>query len=330
MTGIIAMNDFQPPFLLKNSHTQSVLNSIRLRRPLVAYRAKGMLKASKSHILDCGEGVRLQGFYSGHNPEIRNLCILIHGWEGSADSSYLVSAAGFLWNKGFNVFRLNLRDHGNTHYLNKGLFHSRRIAEVVGAVRRIADTFPHKRLLLTGFSLGGNFALRVAIRAPNAKIDLDRVVAVCPVLNPKHTMEAMENGLFIYHWYFMKKWRRSLDIKRKAFPQRTDLQHIPRFKYISDMTDYFVHRFTKYTDLDTYLNGYTITGPTLADLKINSTIIASMDDPVIPSKDIKNLAKPKSLNVRTTPHGGHCGFLKDLRLTSWADHQIADIFQNQN
>jgi uncharacterized protein len=323
------MKNFNPPGILRNRHVQSVLNSVKLRKPLVRHRAKGMLHASNPHIINCGDGVRLQGFYSGHNPLSGDLCILIHGWEGSADSSYLISAAGFLWKKGLNVFRLNLRDHGESHHLNRELFNSCRIAEVVGAVKTIADIFPHQRLFLGGFSLGGNFALRVAVRAPDAGITLDRVAAICPVLNPKHTMEAMETGLFIYHWYFMKKWRFSLEIKRKYFPELDGLQNIPRFKKISDMTDYFVRRFTDFPDLYTYLNGYTITGDALAPLKIPSTIIASMDDPVIPSCDIEKLAGPECLTIETNRYGGHCGFLEDFRLLSWADWKMAEIFQIQ-
>ena len=63
---------------------------------------------------------------------------------------------------GFEVVRLNLRDHGATHHLNRELFHSCRLPEVVGAVRALALRFPGMPLVLAGFSLGGNFMLRVA------------------------------------------------------------------------------------------------------------------------------------------------------------------------
>jgi len=324
------MNDFTPPLLLRNPHTQSILNSIKLRRPLVARRSKGMLKAATPHILDCGDGVRLLGYYSGHNsgtaPNERDLCILIHGWEGSSDSSYIVSAAGFLWNRGMNIFRLNLRDHGASHHLNEELFQSCRIKEVVDAVHRIQTLFPQRRLLLAGFSLGGNFTLRVAVRAPEAGIHLDQTVAVCPVLYPPGTLIAMENGLPIYHQYFMRKWRRSLAIKRRFFPHIEALQHISEFKTMSRMTDYFVRHCTDYPDLQTYLNGYAITGDRLSTLTVPTTIISSMDDPVIPASDLAHLARPESLRIETTRYGGHCGFLQDYRLTSWVDQCLADIF----
>ena len=102
----------------------------------------------------------------------RALAILLHGWEGSAQSSYILHTGARLLAEGCDVFRLNFRDHGKTHHLNAGLFHSCRIDEVVGAVGEVAKRFPERPLIIGGFSLGGNFALRVALRAPAAGIPL--------------------------------------------------------------------------------------------------------------------------------------------------------------
>jgi len=198
----------------------------------------------------------------------------------------------------------------------------------VNAVKVVQDTFPHEKNYLAGFSLGGNFALRVAVRAPATGIRLNHVMGVCPVLYPPHTMVAMESGLFIYHHYFMKKWRDSLQIKRKFFPHQKQLQRISGFKTIGKMTEYFVKNFTEYSDLMIYLKGYAITGDALKPLNIPSTILASLDDPIIPAKDLKHLAKPDSLTIETTLYGGHCGYLNDYRLTSWADRRMVDIFRS--
>ena len=91
--------------------------------------------------------------------------VLLHGWEGSAESLYVLSLAQQLYRRGFEVVRLNLRDHGETHHLNRELFHSCRLPEVVGAVRSAAAALPRPALQLVGFSLGGNFMLRVAAQA---------------------------------------------------------------------------------------------------------------------------------------------------------------------
>ena len=286
-----------------------------------------MIRASSPHVLDCGDGVRLQGYHCSNDAGSGDLCILIHGWEGSSGSTYLLSAASHLWDRGYDVFRLNLRDHGGTHALNEGLFHSCRVKEVVGAVKCIQQRFPHQRCFLAGFSLGGNFALRVAVRAPDAGIRLHHVVAVCPVLYPPNTMAALETGPRVYHHHLLRKWHRSIQAKRKAFPHSKALKNAPEFTSLLKMTGYFIDEFTDFPDLMTYLTGYAITGDALSTLEVPSTIIMSQDDPLISASDLRHLASPGCLRVETPRHGGHCGFIMNRQLESWADYRMAEIFQ---
>ena len=63
--------------------------------------------------------------------------MIIPGWLGSAQSSYVLSAAQYLWQQGFNVVRVNLRDHGNTAHLNSGLFHSALSHEVIELAKHL-------------------------------------------------------------------------------------------------------------------------------------------------------------------------------------------------
>ena len=318
--------DFRPPRFLQNAHIQTILNSLKLRRPFIARRARGMLNAAMPHILDCGDGVRLMGYYSPQKKNPPDLCILIHGWKGDATSSYVLSAAGFLWDQGFAVFRLNLRDHGPTHHLNRELFHACRIREVVGAVKQIQLEFPHRYLMLGGFSLGGNFALRVGLFAKDAGIHLKQIVAVCPVLNPDHSITALETGFPLYHWYFMKKWQTSLKRKHHFFPELINLDEVMQFKTIRSLTEYFVPRYTEFPTANDYLYGYAVVGHRLAGLQVPTTIIASQDDPVIPAEDLGDLASPPCLNIEKHPYGGHCGFISDVRMRSWIDRRLGKLF----
>src|SRR5690606_6892079 len=157
----LAAPDYRPPRWLRNPHLQSILGSspLRRRRGLRAMRASGAVNTV--HVVDGGDGVRLQGVYSqvpGTPP--RALALLLHGWEGSAESSYMQLTAARLLARGFATFRLNFRDHGGTHHLNEALFHSNLIGEVVHAAGDIARRFRGEDipLVAAGYSLGGNFA----------------------------------------------------------------------------------------------------------------------------------------------------------------------------
>ena len=321
---------FRPRRIWRGGHVQSVAASIPLRRPLVRRRARDLVSSATDVILDCGRGVRLHGYYSpcsgaGGGPA-RGVAVLIHGWEGSSDSLYLMSTGAHLLSRGYDVLRLNLRDHGPSHHLNPELFHSNRIQEVVGAVRRIQATFPDLPLFLAGFSLGGNFALRVALRAPAQGIHLRQVVAVCPVLEPAHTLQALEDGWSVYRRYFLSKWRRSLRRKEEAFPDLYDFREIDECRSLTDLTAYFVEYYSGFPDLESYLKGYALTGDVLAPLEVPSRIISARDDPIIPARDLERIARPEALTVTLTEHGGHCGFMEAFRMGSWAEKQIGSLF----
>ena len=142
------MSEFRPPAWLANRHIQSVLPSLPFRRGLVERRAARVIAASRELLLDCGDGVRLMGKLAEppDSSAPRRLVVLLHGWEGSAESLYVLSLAQLLFDRGFSVLRLNFRDHGGTHGLNRDLFHSCRLPEVVGAVARVQALHPKHRL----------------------------------------------------------------------------------------------------------------------------------------------------------------------------------------
>ncbi|HEY7378978.1 MAG TPA: alpha/beta fold hydrolase [Steroidobacteraceae bacterium] len=320
------MTEFKPPIWLRNAHVQSILPSLPLRRAAVERRAVPLLQSSVEQVIDCGEGVRLLGLHSSQERRGRarpeQLVVLHHGWEGSAESLYVLTLGQFLFEHGFDVLRLNLRDHGPTHHLNRELFHSCRIQEVVGAVRQIQSLYPQQALSLVGFSLGGNFALRVGARAREAGIELQRIVAISPVLDPEVTLDALENGAAIYRRYFIWKWSRSLLRKQLAWPDVYDFEELMRDRTLTAMTDYLVRHHSEFPDLRTYLRGYALVHGALESLQTPSRIIAAHDDPMIPARDLGRLPRLGNLRITPTSFGGHCGFMRSWRGDSWIAAEV--------
>lgn len=285
-----------------------------------------MMAASRPLVLDCGDGVRLMGQYADPSAATerapRRIAVLLHGWEGSSESLYVLSVAELLHQRGFAVLRLNLRDHGGTHALNQALFHSCRLPEVVGAVARLQALYPGHSLSLAGFSLGGNFCLRVGARARTAGLRIARIVAVCPVLDPATTLDALEHGPAIYRRYFMVKWRRSLRSKQAAWPDHYDFSELIGNPSLTGMTERMVLRYTDYPDLATYLRGYAITGDVLESLETPTHVITSRDDPMILARDLDRLARSSAFRLTVTQHGGHCGYMDAVRGPSWIDRLL--------
>jgi predicted alpha/beta-fold hydrolase len=320
-------SEFQPRGLFRNPHVQSILASSPVRRWKFRERHRALEARSQELILDCGGGVRLQGFHAAQDSlsEARGLVVLLHGWEGSAQSSYMLNVGARLLAEGYDVFRLNLRDHGDTHHLNEEVFHSCRIDEVVGAVAAVAQRFPPRPLAIAGFSLGGNFALRVALRAPARGIDLARVVAVCPAIRPINILVELERRR-VYHDYFMRKWRESLRRKQQLFPHRYPLGPDIYRLDMRGLTQELILRETDFGTLDAYFDGYAIHEGRLAELAVPGAILMAKDDPIIPVDDFATLRLPPHVRLDLTEHGGHCGFIRDWSLHSWAeDYLVAQL-----
>lgn len=286
----------------------------RMRR-----RAAPLLAASRELVLDCGDGVRLQAFHSGHGSAPRRLAILLHGWEGSADAYYILSLGQDLFAAGVDVVRLNLRDHGATLHLNRDIFHSCRLAEVCGAVAAIGAMFPGAAPWLIGYSLGGNFMLRVAASGDARLPPLAGVIAISPVLEPEHTMLAMERGWQLYQRYFVRKWSRSLRRKRQLWGRELVRDEILALGDLRRMTAELVAQHTRFAGIREYLDGYAITGGRLAGLAAPAVILAALDDPIIPAADLARLATSHRLKVVTSERGGHMGFMVNPLRPSWAN-----------
>ncbi|HEV3179281.1 MAG TPA: alpha/beta fold hydrolase [Steroidobacteraceae bacterium] len=317
-----ADDDFRPSRWLRSRHLQSMLASTHWRRGRVLRSCAPLAAATRELLLDCGDGVRLQCFISSPAHSNGRPVVLLHGWEGSADSLYMLSLAQLLFERRFEVVRLNLRDHGDTHHLNHDLFHSCRLAEVTGAVRALQPQWPGRPLQLVGFSLGGNFLLRVAAQAREAGLDLARVIAVSPVLEPAETLMALQRGLPGYQSYFVHKWLRSLRRKQAAWPDSYDFRKLTRMRDLKEMTAELVRCYTDFPTLEDYLNGYAITGARLARLEVPASILISLDDPIIPATGLVRLARPAGLSLTVSRYGGHCGFFEHLSGPTWLERRI--------
>ena len=319
---------FKPPAIIRNGHVQTTLTSLRPRKYLATKRAAALKEVEEDIILNCGNGIQLLGKLGEATNTTKGIVTLIHGWEGSADSSYILSAGTALFREGFSVFRLNLRDHGDSHYLNRKPFNSSRLDEVTEAIAEINRLFPHNKNFLAGFSLGGNFAIRIGLQANKNKLKLVKIVAISPLMNPLTTTENMEKNHKIYHHYFIKKWKKSLRKKMDCFPEMDDQSVLLHLNTLREMHDYFVPRHTNSKTTVDYFDTYRLQPQVFQSLSIPTHIISSMDDPITRISELNDITDENipTLKIQKVPYGGHCGFIQDLKLTSWIDNQLVTLF----
>ena len=288
-------------------------------------RGNKMLQNAREIIIQTPDGSRLLSFFSPH-PASRGLIILLHGWEGSSSSVYLLDTGDYYYRLGFSVCRLNLRDHGDSHHLNENLFHGALIQETFDAVNSLSKLSSGKPVYLIGFSLGGNFALRIAIKHRQTPItDLQHVFAVSPPLDPYKTTLAIDNGYSFYRKYFLKKWKRSLNKKQRCFPHKYDFSRMIRSQTCIELTEKIMTYFPELMTYRDYFNLYTLKNDSFQNLNIPVTIFIAKDDPVIPYEDYRQLQENDFLKISRQKFGGHCGFIDLFPARCWYNQIITEM-----
>lgn len=315
---------FKPPRHLRNAHIQTVLNSQGPRK----LRAKGILRrlSTQQLTLQAQDGTQLLADLDRAAAPRSSLVILLHGWEGCSRSSYLVTTAARLLAKGYDVLRVNLRDHGGSHHLNRELFNSTRSPEVASAIQGFVDKHGYEHVSLVGYSLGASFALRIGADS-GVDIGLDSVTAICPPTDPARVMHALNTGFFGYERYFFKKWSQSLRLKLQHFPELNYGAELANANSLDDLNRMFIPQHTIYQEVDDYFAAYALVGNRLAELEVPAILIASEDDPIIPVDDLSRIDPIESLHIETHRYGGHCGFIEDLSARSWIEDRLLQILE---
>ncbi len=320
------MNRFSPPWYLQNGHLQTILNSLGPRNA----RAKRSISelGSSNLTLQADDGTRLLAeFDSAHSPR-QALVVLIHGWEGSSRSAYMVTTASDLLLQGYDVLRLNLRDHGDSHHLNRDLFNSTLTPEVASALQNYLGGQSYAQIYLGGFSLGASFALRIA--ADNGTdLGLTASFGICPPVDPANAMRAMNRGFRVYADYFFKKWRDSLQRKLSFFPDFDYAEWLSNASTLDDLNHYFIPKYTEYAKVEDYFAAYALYGSRLSAMAQPAFLLAAQDDPIIPVEDLKRIDAVANLNLEVTRFGGHCGYVDDLAGGNWIGNWIADKLEKQ-
>ncbi|MEM7130669.1 MAG: alpha/beta fold hydrolase [Chloroflexota bacterium] len=323
---------FHPSPLIRHNLSQTIFSVKKPRH------VDWILSQEQPILLDAGEDVtgyntsepvRLLAYYTSaaglktspdqvhpyHSNKSRGLVLMLHGWQGCSHSTYNLVTTDALIQAGYDVMRLNLRDHGpnlhlSAHRLNVGVFFGTLIQEAIVATQRIAEMTGERPFYIVGPSMGGNFALRLAIAHNQTPFhNLRHIVAISPAVDPASATDALDSKR-IYRSYFRQRWLQSLREKIKYFPQYFNImQGIEQFPTVREMTEWVIPQMTQYSSADEYFASYAVHPTDVPAIQIPTTIVTSRDDQVIPVKDIEDFPVNPALQVHILDYGGHVGFV---------------------
>ncbi len=312
---ISGMSNFKPPKLLSSGFIQSFLASYKSKSD----KKHSRLFEGKWISIQTKDGVQLLALYHElQNP--KGILILIHGWEGSIHSSYIVRTTRYFISKGYSIIRLNLRDHGDTHHLNLGLFNGSLLEETYEGIRILASQF-NLPIYLAGFSLGGNFVLRIAgkhsmEKNANKIQNLKYCFSFSPALDPKEATLKMDKHP-ILRKYFLQSWTDSLRKKQNLFPHFYNFHDIDSYKTVMDLTKKMVLEYSTFESVDSYFDSYTLKNFLFQSIRVPSLILTAKDDPVIPWNSFYGIPLTPYLEVHVEDRGGHCGFIENFSRSAY-------------
>jgi predicted alpha/beta-fold hydrolase len=319
---------FRPHPLLRSGHLQTVAG-IYLPRRYAPYGAtRHYVKADEATAGADGDQIVLHEDRPAEYDPTRPVVLLIHGLSGCHQSSYMCRMSERLLERGYIVFRMDMRGCGAGQGVARLPTHCGRSGDVAAAVRLIAERYPEVPTLAVGYSMGGTLALNLLAEAGETRVgNLERVLAICPAIDlvsisrQFSTRSGRPYDIFFlkYLWqHTLNNWARFPDVAPKAPP--------PRPRRLRDFDELVIAPTGGFDSADHYYRS-TQPGPKLASIRQGATIIASQDDPIVPVAPLMEYPRSASVETVIVPRGGHLGFIgarngdPDSR---WLDWRIID------
>ncbi len=256
--------------------------------------------------------------------------VLVHGLEGSSYSQYVVGNANKLWRAGMNVVRMNMRNCGGTDALSPTLYHSGMSGDVT-AVLRWCVARGCGRVMLAGYSMGGNLVLKAAGEmGADAPAELAGAVAVSPPVDLGQSADALHLPLNrVYERRFLRGLKARFLRKVRLFPAVFDAGVLGRVRSIRDFDEYAMAPYCGFAGADDY---YARSGAArvVGRIAVPTLLLHAMDDPFIRLTAATRAALQGNPCVRLLEpeHGGHCAFLEDAGPGYdgyWAEARLLDF-----
>jgi uncharacterized protein len=301
----ILQSEFKPAAWLRHRHLQTIFPSLPW-----AWRKRTPLRREILELPD-GDMTAIDWLEAGDSlPSTAPLLVVLHGLEGSAESSYARMMMETALERGWRPCVLHFRDCGDYRNRLPRRYHAGETSDIRYFLRTLHEQGQTGPILAVGYSLGGNILLKY-LGESGRDSRLTAAGAVCVPLDLYKCAEALNTGFSkVYQHYLLKRMKSSVQQKFDRHTAAFDWNRAmaaENFAVFDDAVTAPLHGFDGMNDYydkcssAQFLKG--IAQPTL--------IINALDDPfmtpeVIPHQD--RLSDQVSLEVSVT--GGHVGFIE--------------------
>lgn len=319
--------DFIPPKWLRNSHLQTI-GTLRPRRfPLLPVDEIRLIEvAPDSRVsIQCNWQLNRQSC-----PTI----ILLHGLEGSSQSSYMLGIAEKAWIEGFNAIRMNLRNCGGTENLTPTLYNAGLSNDLAMVVEDLTQKENLSEVHISGISMGGNIALKLAGEwgsSPPSQVAC--LSAISPSIDLALAADAINKpSNLVYQVRFVRGLKARLRHKAHLYPEIYSTDDLKKVHSVREFDDRFTAPYCGYGNAVKYYHQASAIRVT-DQISLPTLILASKDDPFVPFDAFRStsISQNSFLQLISPYYGGHAGFISSrnkIEDCSWAENRVVEFAKN--
>jgi len=295
---MIFSSQFKPAWWLPGAHAQTLWPSL-VRRPVEIELRSERLNLPDDDFIDL--------VWTKQNSD--HIVIVLHGLEGSIDSSYAKGILAAIAKQGWRGVLMQFRGCSGEHNLKDRSYHSGETGDLRFLVKTLRERHPQSTLCAVGYSLGGNALLKyLGEYKDDALLKAATTVSVPYLLS--NSAAKLEKGFSrIYQRHLVNRLINKTQSKFKDRQAPFDMAELKKwntFRLFDHHITAPIHGFKGSDDYyeqsssRQYLN--KITTPTL--------LIHSKDDPFMTAEAIPNQSDlSESVTLALSDHGGHVGFI---------------------
>ena len=247
---------------------------------------------------------------SGMSPRL----VLLHGLEGSVQSSYLQGTLALAHRRGWAVDVIVFRGCGGAANRQKRLYHSGETSDLEFVVDRLVGEDRHRPIVLAGFSLGGNVLLKwLGEKGTLLPAQVCAAAAVSVPFDLERGARHIERGLSrVYTGLFLRTLKQKARAKLERFPGAFDVDALERAHTLHDFDNAVTAPLHGFADArDYYRRSSSL--QFLAAIRVPTLLLSARDDPFLPSDVLHRVLDEAGGNAlveaEVWSRGGHVGFV---------------------
>jgi predicted alpha/beta-fold hydrolase len=318
---------FQPSFLLKNRHIQTLYASFFRKEIPLNYHIEEFTLS---------DGDFLDIYYTKEllPQDTQAIAVIFHGLAGSYKSPYVQGLSWELQKHGIAPVVMHYRSTSGRDNRFPQTYHSGKTDDALEFLHNIKKHYPDKKLFCVGYSLGANMLLKL-LGELKEKSFIDAAAAVSAPMDLALCADVMNRGFArIYQEHLLKELRSSLEKKYEKHDMQKLIgikkEDIKKLKSFWEFDEVYTAKINGFASAKDYYE--KCSAKNFVDKIATPTLLLhAKDDPfmspaVIPTQEEVS----SSVEREVYEHGGHVGFISG-KLTQplyWLDKRITEYLLN--